>query len=88
MTFKQEPIEPAILTKSIQKQAHILNQLEVPSPSKPTPIQLKKVIPKILIIRLGAVLRGYKTRRILKYHTYVSALKKEYCDLLSFTFRL
>jgi hypothetical protein len=46
------------------------------------------VIPKVLAIRLGAVLKGYKTRRILKYHTHVSALKKEYSDLLSFTFGL
>ncbi len=32
---KLETVEPAILTRSIQKQAYILNQLEVPSPSKP-----------------------------------------------------
>ena len=87
-TFKQEPIEPAILTRSIQKQAHVLNQLEVPSPSKTAQINQKKTIPKVLIFRLGAVIKGYKTRRILKSHPSVSALKKEYCDLLSFTFGL
>lgn len=31
---------------------------------------------------------GYKTRRILKYHSTVRILKKEYTDLLSFTFGL
>lgn len=34
------------------------------------------------------MLQGYKTRRILKYHITVHVLKKEYTDLLAFTFGL
>ena len=87
-TKQESTIEPAILNKSIQKQAHLLNSIEVPSPSKAAQIKQQRVIPKVLTQKLGSVIMGYKTRRILKQHSVVSALKKEYCDLLSFTFGL
>ncbi len=38
--------------------------------------------------KLGAVMKGYKTRRILSKHCTLGVLKKEYYDLLSFTFGL
>ena len=38
--------------------------------------------------KLGALIQGYRTRRILKAHTVVSQLKADYSDLLSFAFGL
>ena len=38
--------------------------------------------------KLGALIQGYKTRRILKNHGMVSGLRTEYTDLLSFAFGL
>jgi len=37
---------------------------------------------------LGALVKGYKTRRILSEHKGISSLKKEYRDLLGFAFAL
>ena len=38
--------------------------------------------------RLGALMKGYKTRRVLKSHLVVKKLRVEYADLLSFAFGL
>ena len=38
--------------------------------------------------KLGALIQGYKTRRILKNHSVVGQLKTDYRDLLSFAFGL
>jgi hypothetical protein len=43
---------------------------------------------KVLKVKLSALVQGYKTRRILTRHCTVRILKKEYYDLLSFTFGL
>lgn len=43
---------------------------------------------RVLKKKLGAVILGYKTRRILSRHCTIRILKKEYYDLLSFTFGL
>ena len=43
---------------------------------------------KVLKENLGAIILGYKARRILSRHCTIRILKKEYYDLLSFTFGL
>lgn len=43
---------------------------------------------KLLRVKLSAVIQGYKTRRILTRHCTMRVLKKEYYDLLAFTFGL
>ena len=57
-------------------------------PSQP-PVQIRQIIEEPRAFQmLGALIQGYRTRRILKAHTVVSQLKADYSDLLSFAFGL
>ena len=89
--------DPAILKSVVSKQAPCSQANEAGSPmqklaskAKVEDAVAKERQKKIQFIKdkLGAVLKGYKTRRILARHGTLSALKKEYYDLLSFTFGL
>ena len=72
----------------MRAQANFLNSLEVASPSPKKPAATKYKFSTVMKVTLGAVLLGYKVRRILSRHVTVQVLKKEYYDLLAFTFGL
>ena len=71
---------------SLHQSQNLLKELE----SRDAEIQKKKREQEKLnlIQKLGSLIQGYKTRRILKDHQVVRKLRVEYSDLLSFAFGL
>ena len=59
----------------------------IPCQYKVQPLPSQKVFSKS-DQKLGALIQGYKTRRILADHQIVGKLRKEYSDLLKFAFGL
>lgn len=88
--------EPKILKPAIKQSAQILNTIDVITPER-SPIKMNTSesrrqldLARLTLIkhRFGALMLGYKTRRILTRHCTIKVLRKEYYDLLSFTFGL
>lgn len=51
-------------------------------------IKSKEESIQVLLTRLGALVKGFKIRRILRNHKTVVQLKKEYSDMMKFAYEL
>ena len=80
----QPQLPPHLISVSSSSRAHYIPI----TPVEMTPAPVKKVEEPLSHQKLGALIQGYKTRRILKSHNVVSKLKTDYSDLLSFAFGL